>query len=452
MADAILTTIRSAASTGDLVAAFHALTAAINAGTITVDKTNVSAAARAARDGAADSGVWGASVAAAFGQSLKAFRGRPRVVALPTESELAASAAFDVLPWDAEEDLSASFSDTSIRTPSPTGSERERESGAIPSSLKRLRHLQLEGGEEAGGAEAGGDEKEDEDEGVNDTVDKPSVQLLLGHPVDHLPPMQVAEKKLIDHAVEIAQRVYDETMAVRYHTKCAPSVDGDDFSGQSGEARMQLRQRTETEAQGIATAVFQAELARGADLQIRLPRHLTKTLVRWFGQAMRRPGDEEGEGDGEEKAEGEGKADGASPAAIPAMLCPPATMLADHDTFVLDCDGVIWHGEDLIPGARQLIDRLRATGKVRACTAVQGPLYWVLVSLGNVKKYDIEAFFSCFYRPGLRLTFHCSTMAPIRFSFALRGSSSSPTTARSGVRGCTRSLPGSGWGARRRIV
>ena len=55
----------------------------------------------------------------------------------------------------------------------------------------------------------------------------------------------------------MAQRVYDETML------SAPSVDGDDFSGQSGEARMQLRQRIETEAQGKATAVFQAELARG---------------------------------------------------------------------------------------------------------------------------------------------------------------------------------------------
>jgi len=63
----------------------------------------------------------------------------------------------------------------------------------------------------------------------------------------------------------MAQRVYDETML------SAPSVDGDDFSGQSGEARMQLRQRIETEAQGKATAVFQAELARGqAMLQVRV--------------------------------------------------------------------------------------------------------------------------------------------------------------------------------------
>ena len=265
-------------TSSDLVAAFHALTAAIDAGTITVAKTNVSSAARAARDGAADSGVWGPSVAAAFGQSLKAFGGAARVVALPTESELAASAAFEVLPWDAEEDLSASFSDTSIRTPSPTGSEN----GAIPSSLKRLRHLQLEGGEEAGGAEAGGaadDEKEEE--GVDDkglAAGTPNYMcvgdddIIVCRGMVDLPPVQVAEQKLIDRAVE--------------------------------------------------------------------------------------------------KADGEGKADGASPAAIPAMLCPPATMLADHDTFVLDCDGVIWHGEDLIPGARRLIDRLRATGKVRAVLGI----------------------------------------------------------------------------------
>ena len=278
----------------DLVAAFHALTAAIDAGTITVAKTNVSSAARAARDGAADSGVvWGPSVAAAFGQSLKAFGGAARVVALPTESELAASAAFEVLPWDAEEDLSASFSDTSIRTPSPTGSEN----GAIPSSLKRLRHLQLEGGEKAGGAEAGGAEAggaeaggteaggaaddEKEEEGVDDTglaAGTPNYMcvgdddIIVCRGMVDLPPVQVAEQKLIDRAVE--------------------------------------------------------------------------------------------------KAGGEGKADGASPAAIPAMLCPPATMLADHDTFVLDCDGVIWHGEDLIPGARRLIDRLRATGKVRAVLGI----------------------------------------------------------------------------------
>ena len=56
---------------------------------------------------------------------------------------------------------------------------------------------------------------------------------------------------------EMAQCVYDETML------SVPSVDGDEFSGQSREARMQLRQRIETEAQGKATAVFQAELARG---------------------------------------------------------------------------------------------------------------------------------------------------------------------------------------------
>ena len=28
-------------------------------------------------------------------------------------------------------------------------------------------------------------------------------------------------------------------------------------------------------------------------------------------------------------------------------------MLRDHDTFILDCDGVVWHGDELISGARE---------------------------------------------------------------------------------------------------
>ena len=59
---------------------------------------------------------------------------------------------------------------------------------------------------------------------------------------------------------------------------------------------MQLRQRIETEAQGKATAVFQAELARGqAMLQYQIE-------LRRDGQVSQE-GEEEGEDDGEDDGE-----------------------------------------------------------------------------------------------------------------------------------------------------
>ncbi|CAD6887178.1 unnamed protein product [Tilletia controversa] len=34
-----------------------------------------------------------------------------------------------------------------------------------------------------------------------------------------------------------------------------------------------------------------------------------------------------------------------------------------YDTFLFDCDGVIWEGSELIPGAKSVMDKLRAKGK-----------------------------------------------------------------------------------------
>lgn len=35
-------------------------------------------------------------------------------------------------------------------------------------------------------------------------------------------------------------------------------------------------------------------------------------------------------------------------------------LIDDHDTFMFDCDGVLWHGDHLIPGIRQVLAYLRS--------------------------------------------------------------------------------------------
>ncbi len=37
--------------------------------------------------------------------------------------------------------------------------------------------------------------------------------------------------------------------------------------------------------------------------------------------------------------------------------------LASFDTLLLDCDGVVWHGDVLVPGVAGVLDRLRTLGK-----------------------------------------------------------------------------------------
>lgn len=40
-----------------------------------------------------------------------------------------------------------------------------------------------------------------------------------------------------------------------------------------------------------------------------------------------------------------------------------AAVLSKYDTILFDCDGVIWEGDELIPGARQVLRWLRSQGK-----------------------------------------------------------------------------------------
>lgn len=35
------------------------------------------------------------------------------------------------------------------------------------------------------------------------------------------------------------------------------------------------------------------------------------------------------------------------------------TLIDKFDTFMFDCDGVLWHGDRLVPGARQVLSILR---------------------------------------------------------------------------------------------
>lgn len=40
-----------------------------------------------------------------------------------------------------------------------------------------------------------------------------------------------------------------------------------------------------------------------------------------------------------------------------------AELIDNYDTFLFDCDGVLWSGDDLIPGAKEVLENLRAKGK-----------------------------------------------------------------------------------------
>lgn len=40
-----------------------------------------------------------------------------------------------------------------------------------------------------------------------------------------------------------------------------------------------------------------------------------------------------------------------------------AALFAAHDTFLLDCDGVIWEGDTVLPGVHEALAHFRAQGK-----------------------------------------------------------------------------------------
>lgn len=39
------------------------------------------------------------------------------------------------------------------------------------------------------------------------------------------------------------------------------------------------------------------------------------------------------------------------------------TLINGYDTFMFDCDGVLWHGDHLVPGVRQVLAYLRALSR-----------------------------------------------------------------------------------------
>lgn len=40
-----------------------------------------------------------------------------------------------------------------------------------------------------------------------------------------------------------------------------------------------------------------------------------------------------------------------------------ASLVDAHDTFLFDCDGVLWSGDDAIAGAQSVLEKLRKRGK-----------------------------------------------------------------------------------------
>ncbi|XP_055347951.1 glycerol-3-phosphate phosphatase-like [Paramacrobiotus metropolitanus] len=49
--------------------------------------------------------------------------------------------------------------------------------------------------------------------------------------------------------------------------------------------------------------------------------------------------------------------------AVPLDLQNFECLLKNHDSFLFDCDGVLWHGNTLIPGAAEALSLLKAKGK-----------------------------------------------------------------------------------------
>lgn len=47
------------------------------------------------------------------------------------------------------------------------------------------------------------------------------------------------------------------------------------------------------------------------------------------------------------------------------------TLVDKFDTFLFDCDGVIWHGDRLVPGAREVLSILRERSKYSLAIALK---------------------------------------------------------------------------------
>lgn len=54
----------------------------------------------------------------------------------------------------------------------------------------------------------------------------------------------------------------------------------------------------------------------------------------------------------------------SAPKSAPIVtLSDPKTIVDSYDAFLFDCDGVLWHGDRLVPGAKDMLAALRARGK-----------------------------------------------------------------------------------------
>jgi phosphoglycolate phosphatase len=89
---------------------------------------------------------------------------------------------------------------------------------------------------------------------------------------------------------------------------------------------------------------------------------------------------------------------------IPSKLKSSSELVDKNDVFVFDCDGVIWKGETLIPGAAQALEKLRANGKS-------------LFFITNNSTKSREGFRSKFIRLGLNV--HIDEIFSSSFAAAL---------------------------------
>jgi 4-nitrophenyl phosphatase len=54
-------------------------------------------------------------------------------------------------------------------------------------------------------------------------------------------------------------------------------------------------------------------------------------------------------------------------AAWPKDRSEYAKLIEKYDTFLFDCDGVLWNGDQVIPGAAEVLGYLRSKRKLDNC-------------------------------------------------------------------------------------